>query len=146
MRWKYRKVKRPAVAGIWTQDTFHLSHQCSATEPQQLDNHQPSQILYMYCKSGTECLSHTPREDWEGWWLSAWHGSVAGYWRLKTEVSWVRLPVPFQLPDYNIYNFFISSMRQGALSMKKHICMYVCTYGSQRIIIQGIDVGSEMEV
>ena len=34
---------RPAVAGSRTQDTSGLSRQCSATEPQQPDNHQPSQ-------------------------------------------------------------------------------------------------------
>ena len=38
-----KKVKRPAAAGSQTQDTSGLSHRCSATEPQQLDNHQPSQ-------------------------------------------------------------------------------------------------------
>ena len=37
------KWKRLAAAGSWTQDTSGLSPQCSATEPQQSDNHQPSQ-------------------------------------------------------------------------------------------------------
>ena len=37
------KVKNPAVAGSQTQDTSGLSRQCSATEPQQPDNHQFSQ-------------------------------------------------------------------------------------------------------
>ena len=36
-------MKKPAVAGSQTQDTSGLSRQCSATEPQQPDNHQPSQ-------------------------------------------------------------------------------------------------------
>ena len=31
-------------------------------------------------------------EDCEGWWLSGCRGSVAEHWRLKPEVSWVRLP------------------------------------------------------
>ena len=35
--------KRLAVTGSQTQDTSGLNHQCSATEPQQPDNHQPSQ-------------------------------------------------------------------------------------------------------
>ena len=35
--------KRLAAAGSQTQDTSGLSCQCSATEPRQLDNHQPSQ-------------------------------------------------------------------------------------------------------
>ena len=38
-----KKMKRPAVTRSWTQDTSGLSHQCSATEPQQPDIHQPSQ-------------------------------------------------------------------------------------------------------
>ena len=38
-----RKVKRPAVSGSRTQNTSGLNHQYSATEPQQPDDHQPSQ-------------------------------------------------------------------------------------------------------
>ena len=37
-------MKRPTVAGSQTQDTSGLSCQCSATEPQQPDDHQPSQF------------------------------------------------------------------------------------------------------
>ena len=37
------KLENPAVAGSRTQDTSCLSRQCFATEPQQLDNYQPSQ-------------------------------------------------------------------------------------------------------
>ena len=43
MRRKQRKVKKAAVTGSRTQDNSGLSRQCSATEPQQLDNHQPPQ-------------------------------------------------------------------------------------------------------
>ena len=49
-----RKLPRLAVAGSRTQDTSSLSRQCSATEPWQPDNHQPSQssicigTLYVY--------------------------------------------------------------------------------------------------
>ena len=50
----------PAPGVKLTKDTCGLSHQCSATEPQQPDNHQPFTILYMYCTGGTECLSRTP--------------------------------------------------------------------------------------
>ena len=39
----FGKKWKPAVAGSQTQDTSGLSRQCSATEPQQPDNHQPSQ-------------------------------------------------------------------------------------------------------
>ena len=38
-------MKKPAVARSRTQDTSGLSLQCFATEPQQLDNHQPSQSV-----------------------------------------------------------------------------------------------------
>ena len=38
-----RKLKRLAVVGSRTQDTSGLTHQCSACEPWQPDNHQPSQ-------------------------------------------------------------------------------------------------------
>ena len=36
---KIGKVKRLAAAGNRTQDTSGLSHQCSVTEPRQLDDH-----------------------------------------------------------------------------------------------------------
>ena len=35
--------RRPAATGSQTQDTSDWSRQCSATEPRQPDNHQPSQ-------------------------------------------------------------------------------------------------------
>ena len=38
----------------------------------------------------TTCAVHI--EDCGGWWLSGCCGSVAEHWRLKPEVSWVRLP------------------------------------------------------
>ena len=41
MRRKEKKVKK--TAGSRTQDTSGLSRQCSATKPQQPDDHQPSQ-------------------------------------------------------------------------------------------------------
>ena len=49
-------MKRPAAAGSRIQDTSGLSCQCSATEPRQPDNHQPSKS----CTGGAECLSRTP--------------------------------------------------------------------------------------
>ena len=39
-------------------------------------------------------------EDCEGWWLSGCHGSVAEHWRLKLEVSWVRLPATASLGNF----------------------------------------------
>ena len=56
------EVKRPAAARSRTQDTSGLCQKCSATEPQQLDDHQPSQsLLYL---------------EWEN--HSAW---VLSWWR-----------------------------------------------------------------
>ena len=40
---KIEESEKPAVVRSRTQDTSGLSRQCSATEPQQPDNHQPSQ-------------------------------------------------------------------------------------------------------
>ena len=99
-------MKRPAVAGSRTQDTSGLSCQCSATEPRQPDNHQPSQssmyTAQMVLNASVVHLAATQYvpselcavyiEDCEGWWLSGCCGSVAEHWRLKPEVSWVRLP------------------------------------------------------
>ena len=53
------KIEESEKAGSRTQDTSGLSHQCSATELRQPDNHHLT-ILYMYCTGGTECLSRTP--------------------------------------------------------------------------------------
>ena len=50
-------MKRPAVAGSQTQDTSGLNRQCSATTAGQPPT--PT-ILYIYCTSGTKCLSRTP--------------------------------------------------------------------------------------
>ena len=42
----------------------------------------------------TSCLTLEINEfSCGGWWLSGCHGSVAEHWRLKPEVSWVRLLV-----------------------------------------------------
>ena len=40
---KIEESEKATVAGSRTQNTSGLSRQCSATEPQQLDDHQPSQ-------------------------------------------------------------------------------------------------------
>ena len=62
-------------------------------------------------------------EDCEGWWLSACRGSVAEHWRLKPEVSWIRLPATAGPITSSIFaskhlNSFTSSVRQDALSMQ----------------------------
>ena len=49
-------------------------------------------------------------EDCEGWWLSGCRGSVAEHWRLKPEVSWVRLLVAaglFHFPLFSLHNIRI---------------------------------------
>ena len=43
-----------------------------------------------YVPSELRCAVHI--EDCQGWWLSDCRGSMAEHWRLKPEVSWVRLP------------------------------------------------------
>ena len=42
MNQKQKRVKMPAVAGSRTKNTYSLSSQCSATEPWQLNDHEPS--------------------------------------------------------------------------------------------------------
>ena len=61
---------------------------------------------------GTSGLSHqcSATEDCEGWWLSSCRGSVAEHWRLKPEVSWVRLPAAaslFHFPLFSPHNIQI---------------------------------------
>ena len=55
----------------------------------------------------TTCAIH--RDNFGGRWLSGCHSSVAKPWRLKPEVSWVRLPA--RCPEH-IYN-----SRQDTLSI-----------------------------
>ena len=54
---KYEKL---AATGSRTKGTSGLRRQCSATELWQPDDHQLSQIFYVYCTDGTDCLSRTP--------------------------------------------------------------------------------------
>ena len=60
-------MKKPAVAGSRTQDTSGLSRQCSATEPQQPDDHQPSQssmyTAQMVLNASVTHLAATCRES-----------------------------------------------------------------------------------
>ena len=57
MLWGEIEVTRLAVTRSRTQDTSGLSCQCSATEPRQPDNYQPSKSsTYIYCTGGTECF------------------------------------------------------------------------------------------
>ena len=49
----------------------------------------------------TTCAVHI--EDCEGWWFFGCHGSVAEHWRLKPEVSWVRLPVAASLFHFPLF-------------------------------------------
>ena len=47
-------------------------------------------------------------EDCEGWWLSGCSGSEAKHWRLKPEVSWVRLPATAGLFTFLYFRFITS--------------------------------------
>ena len=66
---KIEEGKRLAVAGSWTQDTSGLSHQCSATEPRQPDNHQPSQSPMC---TAQVILSNYNKKKHSAWVLSWW--------------------------------------------------------------------------
>ena len=67
-------------------------------------------ILLLAARCATEAFSTTWAvhiEDCEGWWLSGCHGSVVEHWRLKPEVSWVRLPAAaalFHFPLFSPHN------------------------------------------
>ena len=78
------KWKRSAAAGSRTQDTSGLSRQCSATEPRQPDNHQPSQSSICTCTGGTECLSRT----------LASHSVLGVDWKILSIRSWWRESAP----------------------------------------------------
>ena len=73
-------------------------------------------------------------EDCEGWWLSGCRGSVAEHWRLKPEVSWVRLPaaaglfhfplfsphnIQIHLPHSHTYPNFLMTLRRMALAFTR---------------------------
>ena len=63
--------------------------------------------------SVTTCAVHI--EDCGGWWLSGCRGSMAEYWWLKSEVSWVRLLVTAGLFTFLYFLLIITSkfgMRQ----------------------------------
>ena len=60
MKWRYRKVKGRQLLGIKPRTPLAWGASAlAATEPQQPDNHQPSQSSYMYCTGG----SHTPTDS-----------------------------------------------------------------------------------
>ena len=105
-----RKWKSQQSPGVKPR-TPGLSRQCSATEPQQPDNHQPQSLYVLHrwywmpqSQPGIhDCLYVLHRWCWmpqsqlaihncEGWWLSSCHDSMAEHWRLKPEVFWVQLP------------------------------------------------------
>ena len=50
--------KRPAVTGSQTQDTSGLCHQCSATELWQLDNRQPSHVMFKQSVTFSDLQRH----------------------------------------------------------------------------------------
>ena len=56
---KIEEMKKAAVTGSQTQDTSGLSRQCFATEPQHLDNHQPSHIIMWVLNASVAYLAAT---------------------------------------------------------------------------------------
>ena len=77
---------------------------------------------FFFLMAHTEWLRHSLYtthavhiEDCEGWWLSGCRGSVAEYWGLKPELSWVWLPatalLPFHFPLFRLIRLQIQLSR-----------------------------------
>ena len=87
----------------------------------------------MAARCATETFSPTCAvhiEDCGGWWLSSCCGSVAEHWRLKPEVSWVRLPATAGFFTFLylrlITSKFIYFQREARCS--EHICWLSVSY------------------
>ena len=63
----------------------------------------------------TICAVHI--ENCEGWWLYSCHGSVAEHWRLKPELSLVRLPAAAGLFTFFYFHPIISKFIYFHLEM-----------------------------
>ena len=79
MRRKQRKVKRLAAARSRAQETSGLSHQCSATELQQLDNYLTILVYFLVPRSlpdfiSLHCVEKIP--PWQGK-IWEWPGNEA---------------------------------------------------------------------
>ena len=87
-------MKRSTVAWSPTQDTSGLSRQCSATEPQQPDNHQPSPSSictaslytfrlmaskFIYFQHETRCSEHYTRHVHQSYWALLSNREREGY-------------------------------------------------------------------
>ena len=101
-------MKRLRVTGSRTQDTSGLSCQCSATEPQQLDDHQPSQSFI--------CTAQV----------------VLNAWVRLTATAGLFTFLYFHL----ITSKFISSVRQDTLSIKFFASLIVTTYNFVKTVDQ----------
>ena len=66
----------------------------------------------------TTCAVHI--EDCEGWWLSSCRGSVAEHWRLKPEVSWVRLLVIAGFFTFLYFRLITSKFIYSATTMVEY--------------------------
>ena len=92
--------KQPLAKGLKVVSTFssfplsHLINKCSQTKSTQERATRVRACNYIIIETGQNC---------EGWWLSGCRGSVAEHWRLKPEVSWVRLPVAADLFHFPLF-------------------------------------------
>ena len=121
--------------------TPSLCSQCSATELQQLDNHQPPQSSISPNRVLTAHTEWLPGvqlkhfsltcplriEDCEGWWLSGCRSSVAEHWLHKPGVLgsipgdyW-----PFHFPQFSPHNIKIFSLFQREARVLR---IYTCSY------------------
>ena len=66
----------------------------------------PNKVLTAHTEAfSPTCTVHI--EDCEGWLLSSCRSSVAEHWRLKPEMSWVRLPVAAGLFHFPLFRLKI---------------------------------------
>ena len=91
--WAFR-VRKPLSMGSFLMEIIFWS-----TPNEGLTAH----TYWVTARCATEAFSATCAvhiEDFEGWWSSSCHDSVAEHWRLKLEVSWVRLPAAADLFNF----------------------------------------------
>ena len=96
LRSKGRQSQRVHPGHLWLEPPV-LCHQLSHNTRTTTNPHNPMYVCgrCVTWAFNTTCAVHT--EDYEHWWLSGCHCSVAEHWRLKPEVSWVQSPVTASL-------------------------------------------------
>ena len=91
MMWKQREVKRPAVAGVEPRTPLAWACQYSATEPQQPDNHQPSQYPAVVAQWQSTGGSNQRCPGFNSWHLLTFSLlSIFASWHLNSSISSVR--------------------------------------------------------